>query len=156
MRLANLHGGPHTLVLVRRRHAHVDDREIGIVLGDHREKRVCVTNPGEHLVTGVFEETGEALAQEDRVLGDHDSHGIATSTRVPPPRGLTTSNVPPWAATRSRKPARPEPRRTTAPPTPSSATVTCSVPFCWTARTATFDADPCLTAFVSASQVTKY
>ena len=77
-------------------------------------------------------------------------------TRVPLPRGLTISNVPPCAATRSRRPARPDPRRTTAPPTPSSATVTCSVPLSWTARTVTLDGDPCLTAFVRASHATKY
>ena len=80
------------------------------------------------VVPGVLEQAGEPLAEEHRVLGDHDSHGIATSTRVPLPRGLTISKVPPCAATRSRSPARPDPRRTTAPPTPSSATVTWSVP----------------------------
>ena len=34
--------------------------------------------------------------------------------------------------------------------------MTCSVPLSWTARTVTLDGDPCLTAFVSASQATKY
>ena len=58
-------------------------------------------------VTRVLEEAGETLPKEDRVLGDHDPHGIATSTRVPLPRGLTISSVPPCAATRSRRPARP-------------------------------------------------
>ncbi len=38
---------------------------------------------------GVLEQAGEPLAQEHGVLGDHDSHGIATSRCVPPPRGLT-------------------------------------------------------------------
>ena len=103
------------------------------------------------LVTRVLEEAGETLPKEDRVLGDHDPHGIATSTRVPLPCGLTICNVPPCAATRSRRPASPEPRRTTAPPTPSSATVTCSVPLSSSARTVILEGDPCLTAFVSAS-----
>ena len=156
MRRANLDGCAHAFVLVGRRHADVDDREVGIVLGDDGEQRLGVADAGDDVVTGVLEQAGEALAQEDGVLRDHDPHGIATSTRVPSPRGLTISSVPPCAATRSRRPARPDPRRTTAPPTPSSATVTCSVPLSWTARTVTFDGDPCLTAFVSASHATKY
>ena len=90
--------------------------KVGIVLGDNREKRIGVADACDDGVPGVLEQAGEALAEKDRVLRDHDPHGIATSTRVPFPRGLTMSNVPPCAATRSRRPARPDPRRTTAPP----------------------------------------
>ena len=47
--------------------------------------------------------------------------GISTRMRVPPPGGLTSSIVPPLASARSRRPSRPEPGRSAAPPTPSSA-----------------------------------
>ena len=61
------------------------------MLGDDREERLGVADPGDHRVPGVLEEAGKTLAEYDRVLGDHDPHGIATSTRVPLPRGLTIS-----------------------------------------------------------------
>src|SRR5919108_5250251 len=133
MQPADLDRGPHPLVLVRRRHANVHDREIRIVLGDDGQQRLRVADPRNDGVAGVFEEPSEALTQEHGVLGDHDSHGIATSTVVPSPSGLSTANVPPCAATRSRSPASPDPRRTTAPPTPSSDTVTWSLPLSWVA-----------------------
>ena len=68
---------------------------------------------------------------------------------------LTIRRVPPWAATRSRSPASPEPRRATAPPTPSSTTLRVSVPFSRWADMLTCDAAACFTVFVSASQATK-
>ena len=92
---ADLDRGPHALVLVGRRHAHVDDREVGLVLGDDGEQRLGVADARDDLVAGVLEQPCEPLAQEHGVLGDHESHGIATSMRVPPPRGLAISSVPP-------------------------------------------------------------
>src|SRR6187455_670776 len=154
--LPDLGGRAHALVLVRRRHAYVDDREIRLVLGDDGHERLGVSDAGDDRVTGILEQPRDPLAEEHGVVGDHDSHGSATSTRVPRPRGLETASVPPWAATRSCRPARPEPRRTTAPPMPSSLIETRSVPFCRTARMDTRDADAYRTAFVSASHATKY
>ena len=82
---ADLDGGPHPLVLVGRRHAHVDDREVGLVLGDDGEQRLGIADASEHRVPGVLQQPCEPLAQEHGVLGDHESHGIATSMRVPSP-----------------------------------------------------------------------
>ena len=65
------------------------------MLGDDGEQRLGVTDARDDGVSGVLEQAGETLAEEDRVLGDHDPHGIATSTRVPLPRGLTISKRPP-------------------------------------------------------------
>ena len=56
MEAADLDGGAHPLVLVRRRHAHVDDREVGLVLGDDGEERLGVPDPGVDSVTGVLEQ----------------------------------------------------------------------------------------------------
>ena len=47
---------------------------------------------------------------------------------VPPPRGLCRSIRPPRASTRSFSPKRPVPPENSAPPTPSSATVTRNAP----------------------------
>ena len=83
---ADLGGGAHSFVVVVGRHAHVDDGEIGLVLGDDDEQRVGVADPRNDLVAGVLEQAREPLAQEDSVLGDHDPHGISASSRVPAPR----------------------------------------------------------------------
>ena len=48
------------------------------------------------------EEADQPVAQEDRVLGDHDPHGISARSTVGPPAGLVTVRVPSTAATRGR------------------------------------------------------
>ena len=59
--------------------------------------------------------------------------GISARTEVPPPEGLSTESVPSRTATRSTSPRRPDPPTGSAPPTPSSETVTTSTPSCgWT------------------------
>ena len=65
----------------------------------------------------------EPLAQQHRVLGDHDAHGSSTAIRVPAPAGLSSAS----AARPARRPGRPSPRSPlpgpgAAPPIPSSAT----------------------------------
>jgi len=43
----------------------------------------------------VLEQAREAFAYEHSVLGDHEPHGSVASIRVPLPRGLAISSVPP-------------------------------------------------------------
>src|SRR5262245_22501908 len=66
----------------------------------------------------------------DRLPLGHPSTylGRRAQRRVPSPGGLLISSWPPTASTRSARPRRPEPRSRSAPPTPSSVTVTTSVP----------------------------
>ena len=59
---ADLRRRLHALVLVGRRHAHVDDREVGLVLGHDREQRLGVADARDDLVAGVLEQPGEPLA----------------------------------------------------------------------------------------------
>ena len=77
---------------------------------------------------GVPEQPGQALAQQDAVLGDGYPHGISALTRVPPPTGLQTRSRPSSASTRSASPRRPEPASVSAPPPPSSVISTTSRP----------------------------
>ena len=148
-------GRARALVVVVGRHAHVDDREVGLVLADQREQRVGVAGAPDDLVAGVLEQAGEALAQEDGVLGDHDAHGSSTAIRVPAPGGLSMASVPPCAATRSSIPAGPCPpparRRRRRRRRPAAR----RTPFSRAVSTTTRVGDACLTALVSASQATK-
>ena len=120
---ADLDRRAHALVVVGRRHADVDDREVGLVLGDDGEQRLGVADAARR-PRGPASSSRPARPSRSSTV----SSAITTRTaapprsRVPPPGGLSIASVPPCAATRSRMPASPEPRRTTAPPTPSSAT----------------------------------
>ena len=122
------------------------------MLADHRQQRLGVADAADDLVAGVLEQPREPLAQQHRVLGDHDAHGSSTAIRVPTPAGLSTASVPPWAATRSAIPDSPVPAAGEAPPTPSSLTTRRSTPSARAAWTDTREGDACLTALVSASQ----
>src|SRR5438094_6958833 len=119
---ADFCGCAHALVLVVRRQADIDDGEMRLVFGDDGEQRLGVAHPCNDLVPGILEQSREPLAQQDRVLGDHDPHGISASSRVPAPVGLWISSVPPWASTLSVRPVSPVPPASVAPPMPSSAT----------------------------------
>src|SRR3954454_24875312 len=78
------------LVGERRRHADVDDRDVGGVLLDGPEQRVAVPHVGDDLLAGVREQPGEARPQEDLVLGEDYAHGSSAATVVPAPGGLVT------------------------------------------------------------------
>ena len=48
------------------------------MLVDGAQQRVGVADRGDDLEAAVGEQLGQAGAQQDRVLGDHDSHGSST------------------------------------------------------------------------------
>ena len=72
-------GGAQTLVGVGRRHPDVDDRDVRLVLADGGEQLRGVAGLGDDLEAGLGEQAGDALAQEDRVVGqgDPEGHGAA-------------------------------------------------------------------------------
>src|SRR4029453_16091094 len=112
-------------------HADVGDDDVGLVVGGVDEESVGVADSGDDLVTDPFQDADEALAQEHDILGDHDPQwsaiGHVILTWVGPPGGLVMSRVPSMASMRAARPASPVPRAGSAPPWPSSTTVTVKV-----------------------------
>src|SRR5262249_18601258 len=157
--LADLARGAQALVGVRRRHADVDDRDLGAV-GTHLEEELLrVARLADHLEARVLEQTRDALAEKHGVFGEHDAHrydskGISATTLVPPASGLSIDRRPSSTATRSASPRRPEPPAGSAPPMPSSATWTRTRPFGAHPATSIGEARACLTTFAIASETT--
>ena len=133
--------GAQAVVGVVGRHADVDDRDVGLVRADLAQQVLGVAGLRHDLEAGVLEQARGALAQQDGVVGDHDSHGISAHRTVPPPGGLTTFSSPSSAATRSARPRSPEPapcrrrrgrrrepRRAGARPRATTSTSTCVAP----------------------------
>ena len=104
---AGLDGRPQPLVGVRRRHPDVDHGDVRAVLAHRPDERGTVGHRGHDLGAGLLEEPDQALAEQDRVLGQDYPHGRSAVSRVGPPRGLSTSNRPSTACSRSASPARP-------------------------------------------------
>ena len=117
------------LVRERRGHAHVHDREIGPQRVDRLGQGDRIAHLRHDLVAVLGEDARDPLAEQHRVVRDHDAHGISPTTRVPPPAALATVSRPPCASSRSASPRRPEPPAS-APPRPSSTTSTTSLPSC--------------------------
>ena len=80
--------------------------------------------------------------------------GISALTVVPRSGALSTSRRPLRASTRAASPRRPEPRAGSAPPTPSSETVTVAAPLAELTLTVACDACAYLPTFVIASATT--
>ncbi len=53
-----------------------------------RGQVAAVADRGHDLVPALGQQPGETLAEQHRVLGDHDPHGTSTRTSVPSPAGL--------------------------------------------------------------------
>jgi hypothetical protein len=80
-----------TLRRIRRGHAYVDDRELGLVLANELDELVCVSGLRDDPEVGSLEQAGEPLAQKDVVVRqDHPGgfHGppVAILTTVGSPR----------------------------------------------------------------------
>src|SRR5215213_10827873 len=153
--LADLQGGPQALVGVGGGHADVDHGQVGTVGVNGRDQAGAVADLGHDLDPAVGQQPGQALAQQDGVLGDHDPHGSSARITVGPPGGLVTVSWPSTAATRSARPRRPLPRAGSAPPAPSSMTSTMSRSRWRLMRTEISAARACLAALVRASATTK-
>jgi hypothetical protein len=81
--LADLLRGARALVGLSGRHADVDDRDVGLLRGDGALERFGLPHARDHLDAGVSEHADNPLADQDRVVGDHDAHGSSPITRVP-------------------------------------------------------------------------
>ena len=70
------------------RHADVDNRHVGSARADQLEQLPGIFGLTDHVETGFGKQSGDSLSQERCVVGDHDAHGISTTSRVPCPTGL--------------------------------------------------------------------
>ena len=155
MAAADLVRGLDALVGLRRRHADVHDRHVGLVLVDRGEQLLGVGRLGDDLDALAADERRDALAQQPAVVGDHDAHGRSAVTTVPAPGGLRMRSVPSSAATRSASPWSPVPADSSAPPTPSSVISMTATPLRRETRTDALVAWAYLATLASASQATK-
>ena len=71
--LADRAGRVEPLGRVRRRHADVDDDELGLLLAHERRAARRVAGLADDLEAGPLEQAREAFAQKDVVVGDNDS-----------------------------------------------------------------------------------
>ena len=95
-----------------RGHADVDERDVGTLVAHAREQRSGVADLGDDLEPGLGEQPGDALADQRRVVGDHDPHGIsALMRRAGAGLALDDRACASSASSRSRRPARPESAR---------------------------------------------
>ena len=87
MLLADRLGRAQALVGVGRRHPDVDDRDVRVLLADRGEELRGVAGLGDDLETGLGEQAGDALPQEDRVVSERDPerHGTGISARIAGP-----------------------------------------------------------------------
>ena len=105
---ADLRGRDEPLVGVGGRHADVDDGTSGGASSttESSAPSSCLAADIESL---VLQQACQPVADERRVVGDHDAHGISATIRVPPPCGLSIVSSPSSAPTRSARPRSPDP-----------------------------------------------
>jgi hypothetical protein len=110
------------------------------------EQGLAVACLGDDLEPDLGEHPRQPFAEEYRVVGQDQAHGILAITCVPPPGGLSTLSAPPTAAALSARPHSPDPRAASAPPTPSSKTLTSRCSLQRATVIVTEDARACLAA----------
>jgi hypothetical protein len=91
--------GAQPLVGVVRRHPHVDDRHVRLVLGDRGLQRLGVADRGDDLVPAVGEDLGESRSDHGGVLGDDDAQNLnhVQDLRSGFRHGTAVPRSPPWA-----------------------------------------------------------
>src|SRR5439155_20549926 len=134
---ADLARRPQALVGMRRRHADVDHRDVGLVRSGLAYQLLPVASLPDHLEAGLLEQPHDTFAQQHGVFGDDHPHGKLARRVVPSSSALARSRRPSSAATRSWRPRSPEPCSGSAPPTPSSLTSTSTCPLRRTTLTVT-------------------
>src|SRR5699024_9026108 len=180
---ANAHPRLDALLGVGGWHANVHQAQLHVRVGSHRGQQCLgITDLIEDLHTFVLQQPCHTAAQQHRVLGDdharaggflrvpvdvghvvhgHAFHGMCAVRTVPLPGGLCTVRDPSTASKRSHSPYRPVPTSGSAPPHPSSVTVSCNRPSVpcsgcgrCSATRSTRVARACLVTLVSASHTT--
>ena len=80
MVLADLLGRPQPLIGLRRRHPDVHDRNVRLVHRDVAQQILGVAGLRDDVEAGLHEQPGDSLAQEHRVVGEHDADGDRAGT----------------------------------------------------------------------------
>ena len=78
--LADLLGRPQPLIGLRRRHPDVHDRDVRLVHRDVAQQILGVAGLRDDVEAGLHEQPGDSLAQEHRVVGEHDADGDRAGT----------------------------------------------------------------------------
>ncbi len=78
---AQLHRGLQAVVLPAGRHLHVGDHDVGAVGERAAQQVVGVAGLADHVESGVGQDPGDALAEQDVVLADGHPQGRARSGR---------------------------------------------------------------------------
>src|SRR5439155_13420514 len=155
MSLANLEGSDQTFSGVAGRHADVDHTDIRYPRIYRLDQARCVLRLRHDIESSFAKDACQALTDQHGVIGKYHPHGSSATTRVPPPGGLTTASAPSRAATRSLNPGSPLPLPGSAPPQPSSSTLTTRRPAETWAHTVADCASACLPIFARDSATTK-
>ena len=82
MALADLAGGAHPFVRVRRWHPDVDDRDVGLVAAHLEQQILGSARLAGDLEAGTLQQLSDPLPEEHRVVGDHDAYAIASHGRT--------------------------------------------------------------------------
>ena len=93
----------------RGRHPDVGHDDVGLMRPDLLEQVVAVARLGDHLEALVPEDAGDALSEQDVVLGDDQAHTNSARNVAPPLGAGCRVTVPSRAATRSCRLRRPNP-----------------------------------------------
>ena len=83
MRPADLRGRDETVVRVVRRHADIDDRDVGLVRANLEQEVVGADGAADHVVTGALQQRCDALAKQSAVVGDDDAQGPPSVHETP-------------------------------------------------------------------------
>ena len=102
-----------------------------------------------------FEESDQSVAEEGKVFGDDNAHGISRVTMVGPPVGLVMFIVPSKASRRRAMPESPLSGVGLAPPCPLSVMVMTSRWRPWLMWTQAWVAWACLAVLVRSSAMAK-